>query len=177
MQKSVTEYRKMALSDSSLLTPRQREKLLGKGNPKFSRGMLRRIRKRIEAGMLDMNLLSREWPREEMEKVFPPLFAEEVPPYWDAIEDTEELPFDMPDPGASLPYLVGLIPFLLRLVEANYTGGEVTEGADWIAPELQEFERLIEDGVTQHLAQSHQHDCEVDVSIDVSGCTKLENAD
>jgi len=127
--------------------------------------------------MLDMNLLSREWPREEMEKVFPPLFAEEVPPYWDAIEDTEELPFDMPDPGASLPYLVGLIPFLLRLVEANYTGGEVTEGADWIAPELQEFERLIEDGVTQHLAQSHQHDCEVDVSIDVSGCTKLENAD
>jgi len=167
----------MAFSDSSILTPTQREVLLGETEPAWPRQMYRTIRKRIEAGMLDMNLLSREWPREEMEKVFPPLFAEEIPPYWDAIEDTEELPFDMPDPGASLPYLVGLIPFLLRLVEANYTGGEVREGADWIAPELQELERLIEDGVTQHLAQSHQHDCEVDVSINLSDCRRLERGD
>ena len=125
---------------------------------------------------MDMNLLSRLWPKDEMEKVFPPLYAEKIPPFWDVIEDKEELPFDMPDPGASLPYLIGLIPFLLRLVEAHDTTYEVTAGAGWIAPELQELERLIEDGVTQHMAQSHQHDCEVEVSIKLSGCRKLRNA-
>jgi len=167
----------MDYSDPSLLTKAQREMLTGKKEPSNRRQMNRRIRKRIIAGMKDLHLLSRSWEKDEMEKIFPPLFAEKIPWYWDQVEDTEGLPFELPDTGASAVYTIGLITFLLRLIEANHTGYDVTSARNYLAPELREFERLIEDGVTQHLAHSQQYDCEVRVSIDVSRCQKINQAE
>jgi len=155
------------------------------------------IRDRVIAGMFDLNLLSHYWPQKEMDKVFPPLNLNPIAEYYygsvdytkSDLEDflgkgyTEEDRRVQLGPDyvqldtSSRGYLYGLNTFLLRVIRANPSGGKIQNPRDLIAPELQEFERLIEDGVTQHLAQSHQHHCEVDVSIDLFGCTKLEDGD
>jgi len=151
------------------------------------------IRDRIIAGVLDLNLLSQYWPQKEMDKVFPPLYVDKIFEYYydsetyshddlvdflgeDYTEEDRRIRFD-PEytqlNSSSRAYLYGFNPFLLRMLRAGQTASKIQSTRDLIAPELQEFERLIEDAVTQHLAQSHLYKCEVQVSIDVSECLKF----
>jgi len=71
--------------------------------------------------------------------------------------------------------LYGLNTFLIRVIRANLSGSEIQNPRDLIAPELSEFEDLIETSVTHYLVRPNLFDCTVDVSIDVSECTQVQD--
>jgi len=153
------------------------------------------IRDRVIAGMFDLNLLSHYWPQKEMDKVFPPLNLNPIAEYYYSSDDYSESKLEYflgegyteedrrvqlgPDyvqmDTSSRGYLYGLNTFLLRVIRANYSGGEIQNPRDLIAPELSQFEDLIETSVAQHLVRSNLFDCTVDVSIEISECTQIQD--
>jgi len=150
------------------------------------------IRDRVIAGMYDLHVLSQLWSQKEMDKIFPPLYAQRIPEYYydpDKYSEEEivsflgedytnddlyvELEDGITQVGPSRSYLMGLLPFLLRLLETDETGGKMEQDRDWIAPELNEFEQLLEVAVSGHIRNTKSYSCSVDVSIELSNFEQI----
>jgi len=182
----------MASAPASILTERLRKMILtGEESSNVHRDR-KAIRDRVIAGMIDLRILSDRWPQKEMDKVFPPLYVDKIFEYYFDSETysheelegylgedyTEEDRYLRHEPeytqlkSSPHAYLYGLNWFLLRVLKASHTVSEIKEPRDLIAPELHEFERLVEGAIYTHLTQSNLYGCNVDVSIDISGCVE-----
>lgn len=155
---------------AAILTNAQREYLNGEKDysPSVERQVKRRIRERIEQGMVDFTTLFCELDQEEVRKVFGTNTAH-------PITEVDEVQGDIPNTpttGGSVPMAIA---FFLRGL--NYGDKPIHEGLDEIGeqqPAFDHFTEAVEFGVDQYIKEKG-YTANVNVSIELENTTHTKD--
>ena len=147
---------------ASMLTQSQREFVIGESEPSNKRVYQKRIRERIEAGLMDMALLSANYDTSQIRRSFNG-FAQPISKY-------DETQGNVPTSGQAGAYAPGAIAFLVEGLNVDgepiYPLIESKDGQE--QPALSEFRKAVEQGVQQYLRENTRYVADVNVSIELN---------
>lgn len=143
---------------TAILTDSQLEYLKGEKEPKNTREYDRRIRERLNFGLLDLNLLFEYLPADELRKVFGAEFEPRSDP-------RDELHGNEPGAKFASSCAPGAIAFLLWAMNADdlpiYPPFSETQ------PAFEDFIRHVETGIQKYLQEKKGLSARVNVSIEL----------
>lgn len=148
---------------TSILTNSQREYLQGveDSQPSNPREYNRRIRERIESGLLDLHILFENLSQEELRKTF----GTDVAP---RIDPQEQANGDTPTSTSTPVWVPGAIAFFLRGLD--YGEEPIVEAFEHMGeeqPAFSAFTDAVENGVQQYLHEEKNYSANVSVTIEL----------
>jgi hypothetical protein len=161
----------MAKRKASMLTQSHREFVNGESEPSNARVYQKRIRDRIEAGLMDMTLLSANYDTSQIRQAFSG-YARPMSKY----DETQD---NIPTTGQGGAYAPGAIAFLIEGL--NYDEEPIdplVESKDGREqPALSEFRKAVEQGVQQYLRQNTRYVADANVSIELNNIDHFDEPD
>lgn len=152
----------------AILTQRQLDYLdpTDDHSPKNEREYNKRIRERIEYGLLDLNLLFKYLDEDELRKVFGTRYAE-------PLEAQEEAAGELPTASPTPTYVPGAIAFMLWGL--NFDDKPLYPPFESEQPAFTEFKRAVEKGIRQYLREKKGLQANVNVEIELSDVRRTED--
>jgi len=155
---------------ASILTSTQREYVTGEREPSNTRVFEKRVRDRIEAGMIDMTLLSSSYDNTQIRRGFEG-FAPEISKY----DETQD---KIPTGGQGGAFAPGAIAFLIAGLNKGEPIDPIIENKDGgEQPALSEFRKAVEQGVQNYLAENSRYLADVSVSIELDNMDHVDDFD
>lgn len=151
---------------TAILTDSQLEYLKGEKEPKNTREYDRRIRERLNYGLLDLNLLFEYLPADELRKVFGAEFEPRTGPH-DGLHGTE--------PGAKFASscVPGAIAFLAWALNAD--DRPIYPPFSDKQPAFEDFIQHVETGIQKYLHEKQGLSASVDVTIELNNVDRRDD--